>query len=337
MVLNVGVIGTGNIGTYHINRLARQISGARVAAVYDLAKERAARLAESVGAKVHGEPVDVIADDGVDAVIVTSPGDTHAEFILASIAADKPVLSEKPLATTAEDGLRVLEAEVVHGRRLVQVGFMRRFDAGYRRVKATIDDGAIGTPLLVHCIHRNPIAPDFFTSEMLPTDSVVHEIDATRWLLEAEFAAATVLTPRSSPLAPDGLLDPQLVILETTDGVIVEVEIFVNAQYGYDVRCEVVGSEGTVELETPSTVSETRDFARSRSVPADWKERFDSAFHAELVQWIDGLHVGTITGPSAWDGYAATVVANASVDALRSGRRTVIDLVDKPSFYAWHP
>ncbi|HSJ43210.1 MAG TPA: Gfo/Idh/MocA family oxidoreductase [Euzebyales bacterium] len=334
MLLNVGVIGTGNIGTYHINRLARHISGARVAAVYDLAKERAAQVAESVGAKAHSEPSDVIADDGVDAVIVTSPGDTHAEFILASIAADKPVLSEKPLATTAEDGLRVLEAEVVHGRRLVQVGFMRRFDAGYRQVKATIDDGAIGTPLLVHCVHRNPIAPDFFTSEMLPTDSVVHEIDATRWLLEAEFAAATVLTPRSSPSAPDGLLDPQLVILETTDGVIVEVEVFVNAQYGYDVRCEVVGSEGTVELETPSTVSVTRDFARGRSVPADWKERFDNAFHAEIAQWVDGLHAGTITGPSAWDGYAATVVANASVDALHSGQRKAIDLVDKPDFYA---
>jgi len=334
MVLNVGVIGTGNIGTYHINRLAGQISGARVAAVYDLATERAAQLAESVGAKAHSDPAEVITDDDVDAVVVTSPGDTHAEFILACIARDKPVLSEKPLATTADDGLRVLDAEVAHGRRLVQVGFMRRFDAGYRRVKATIDEGTIGTPLLVHCVHRNPIAPDFFTSEMLPTDSVVHEIDATRWLLGAEFAATTVLTPRRTPLGPDRLQDPQLVILETTESVIVEVEIFVNAQYGYDVRCEVVGSEGTVELETPTSTSVTRDFLRGRSVPADWKERFDGAFHTEISQWVDGLHAGTVTGPNAWDGYAATVVANASVDALRSGQRTAISLVDKPSFYA---
>jgi myo-inositol 2-dehydrogenase/D-chiro-inositol 1-dehydrogenase len=332
--LNVGVIGTGNIGSYHIRRLARQISGVCVAAVSDVATERAAQIAVEVGAKAHTDPLDVIHDDVVDAVVVTSPGDTHAEFILASIAVGKPVLSEKPLATTAEDGLRVLEAEVGHSRRLVQVGFMRRFDVGYRRVKAAIDEGTIGTPLLVHCVHRNAVAPDFFTSEMLPTDSVVHEIDATRWLLGAEFAATTVLTPRSSPLAAEGLLDPQMVILETTEGVIVEVEMFVNARYGYDVRCEVVGSEGTVELETPTTVSVTRDLARGRSVPADWKERFDGAFHAEISQWVDGLHAGTISGPSAWDGYAATVVANASVDALRSGRRTEIALVDKPDFYA---
>jgi myo-inositol 2-dehydrogenase/D-chiro-inositol 1-dehydrogenase len=333
MVLNVGVIGTGNIGSYHIQRLAGQISGARVAAVFDVATDRAAQIAESVGATAHPEAEDVIHDDGVDAVIVTSPGDTHAHFALACIAANKPVLSEKPLATTADDALKVLEAEVAHGSRLVQVGFMRRFDPGYRRVKAALDDGSIGEPLVVHCVHRNPEVPDGFTSEMLQTDSVVHEIDVTRWLLGDEFAAATVLTPRRTPLAAEGLQDPQLVILESSRGVVVQVEMFVNAQYGYDVRCEVVGSEGTVELETPTSTALTRDFVRGRSVPADWKERFGAAFQVELQQWVDGLQTGMVTGPSAWDGYAVTVVANSCVDALHTGRRTPVSLADKPSFY----
>lgn len=332
--LGVGVIGTGNIGSFHIDRLHHAIAGARVAAVHDVATERANALAGPLGAAVHTEPLALIDDDEVDAVVVTSPGETHAAFALACIARGKPVLSEKPLATTVDDAVRVLEAEVAHGRRLVQVGFMRRFDPAYRRMRATIADGAIGTPLMVHCIHRNPASPDFFTSEMLATDSAVHEIDATRWLLGTEITAATVLTPRRSHLAPQGLRDPQLVLLETTHGVVVDIEVFVNAQYGYDVRCEVVGSHGTVALGATDTTSLTHDGATRRAVPSDWKERFDGAFHAEIAQWVASVHAGHAMGPSAWDGYAATAVTTAAVDALHTGRRTTVDLADTPALYA---
>ena len=334
MVVNVGVIGTGMIGTYHIERLARQHAGARVAAVFDVAAERARRIADVVGATAHADAHDVIADDHVDAVVVASPGDTHAEYALAGIKAGKPLLSEKPLATTVEDCLAVLEAELGLGRRLVQVGFMRRFDAGYSQLKAAIDAGTIGEPLVAHCVHRNPAAPEHFTSDMLQTDSVIHEIDAARWLFGQELVAVTVVTPRSSPLAAVHLRDPQLVLLETAGGAIVEVEIFVNAQYGYDVRCEVVGSEGAVELETPAIVSLTRDGRRSRTVPADWKERFGAAFHAEFEQWLAGAAAGHVTGPSAWDGYAATAVAVACVEALETGHRVPIALTERPDLYA---
>lgn len=332
--LGVGVIGTGNIGSFHIDRLHRGIAGARVAAVHDVAIDRADTLAGSLGAAAHAEATSLIDDDEVDAVVVTSPGETHAGFVLDCIARGKPVLSEKPLATTVDDALRVLEAEAGHGRRLVQVGFMRRFDAAYRGMRSAIAAGTIGTPLMAHCVHRNAASPGFFSSDMLATDSAVHEIDATRWLLGAEIAATTVLTPRRSPLAPDDLRDPQLVLLETTDGVVVDIEVFVNAQYGYDVRCEVVGSHGTVELGSAETATVTRDRATRRAVPADWKERFDAAFHTELQQWVADLRAGTVTGPSAWDGYAATAVTTATVDALRSGRRTPVELVDAPALYA---
>lgn len=334
MVVNVGVIGTGMIGTYHIERLAGQLAGARVAAVFDVAAERARQVADSVGATAHADAHDVINDDGVDAVVVASPGDTHAEYALACIKAGKPLLSEKPLATTVEDCRAVLEAETGHGRRLVQVGFMRRYDAGYGQVKAAIDDGTIGEPLIAHCVHRNPAVPDHFTSDMLQTDSVIHEIDTARWLLGDELVAATVLTPRSTPNAAAHLIDPQLTVMETAGGAIVEVEMFVNAQYGYDVRCEVVGSEGTVELETPSAVSLSGAGRRSRSIPADWKQRFGAAFQAEFEQWIAGIGSGRVAGPSAWDGYAATAVAVACVEALQTGRRVPVSLVERPALYA---
>src|SRR2546421_3539475 len=200
VTLRVGVIGTGNIGTDHARRLSAQISGARVGAVFDVDAARAREVAGEVGAVAFDRATDLIDDASVDAVIIASPGDTHADLALACIAADKPVLCEKPLATTSGAALKVLGAEIAHGRRLIQVGFMRRYDAGYRVVKAAIDDGVIGEPLLAHCVHRNATVPDSFTSEMSLTDSVIHEIDTSRWLIGQEITGTTIVAALRSPL-----------------------------------------------------------------------------------------------------------------------------------------
>ena len=128
------------------------------------------------------------------------------------------------------------------GRRLVQVGFMRRYDDGYRAMKRAVDEGRIGTPLLAHCVHRNAASPAFFTSDMPVTDSAVHEMDIIRWLLGDEVTALSVLATRRSGYAPEqSLQDLKLLLMETAAGVHVDVEVFVNCQYGYDVRCELVG------------------------------------------------------------------------------------------------
>jgi myo-inositol 2-dehydrogenase / D-chiro-inositol 1-dehydrogenase len=325
MSVRVGVIGTGNIGAEHVRRLAQQVSGAEVSAVFDVDRERAIEVGAPVGAVVHHAANDVIDDPAVDAVLIASPGDLHAEQVLACIAAGKPVLCEKPLATTTESALKVVEAEAAHGRPLVRVGFMRRHDFGYRQVKAVLDSGGIGEPLLMHCVHRNVSVPSWFTSEMSLTDSVVHEIDAARWLLGAEIVAATVVAVRSSPLA-GGMRDPQLVLLETAAGVVVNVESFVNCQYGYDVRCEVVGSTGTVSLDTPSTGAVTRGGGRTQPLPDDWRTRFGQAYLDELQAWVDGRPGGA----TAWDGYAATAVAEACLRSLATGARSTVTLADAP-------
>ena len=229
----------------------------------------------------------------MDAVLVTSWGATHEEHVLAAIGAGKPVFCEKPLAPTSEACLRIVGAELAAGRRLVQVGFMRRFDAGYRALKAAVDDGQIGVPLLMHCAHRNPSAPPYgFTTDMIISDSAVHEMDLVRWLLREEVAATSVLKPRPSREGGADLQDPLILVLEMASGVLVDVEVFVNARYGYDIRGEVVGEAGTVALADTGVVRVTTDGQRRGHVPADWRERFGAAFDTELQEWLNAVAAG---------------------------------------------
>lgn len=242
---------------------------------------------------------------------------------------------EKPLATTAEDCLRIVEAERAHGRRLVQVGFMRRFDAGYRQMKEVLSTGSLGAPLIVHCAHRNPTVPESYHSAMAAQDTAVHEIDVLRWLLDDEIVSAQVVTPRATSRRFAHLKDPQIMIFETASGVRIDLEVFVNCQYGYDIQCEVVGEDGLVRLPDPAAVGVRTAARHGRSVLQDWKDRFAEAFDTEFRAWVASVANGTEPiGPSSWDGYAATVITDAAVRSLEAGGETVTtDMKPRPAFY----
>jgi myo-inositol 2-dehydrogenase / D-chiro-inositol 1-dehydrogenase len=334
MTLRIGVVGTGQMGRYHVERLASSVPNAQVVAVSDVYVEGAKQVAEQVGARAYSDGHDLIGDDQVQAVLIASPGFTHEEFTLACLAADKPVLCEKPLAPTTDACVRVLEAEAAKPRRLVQVGFMRRYDDEFRALKATADSGRVGRPLLLHCRHRNANIPPGFTSDMMITDSVVHDIDVTRWLLGQEIVAATVYKARPSSLAPEGLQDPQMVLLETADGVLVDVESFVTCQFGYDIRYELVGESGTIGLGEQPGVQVRAEGQYHGPIPADYRERFGAAYQSELQEWVAGVLNGQVVGPSAWDGYATTAVAEAAVESLTKGGRVAVELVERPGLYA---
>ena len=334
MTIRVCIIGTGLIGEDHGRKLVNVINGSTVSAVTDVNRARAEEVAATLGSvRVIGTGEELIASDEVDAVLVTSIGPTHARYVLACIAAGKPVMCEKPLAPTVPECEEILAAEVGHGKRLVIVGYMRRYDAGYRQVKGALDAGTIGDALILHNVHRNATVGEAYTSFMTMTDSMIHEVDATRWLIGEEITAVQVVPPKRTPLAFPHLQDPQFAIFTTETGILSTVEFFANCQYGYDVRCELVGTLGIASMVNPTIASTIADGTLAEQVPADWRQRFSAAYTAELQAWISGLQRGECVGPSAWEGYAATKVVEVGVEAVRTGQRMIIDYIEKPALY----
>ncbi|MFH8769963.1 MULTISPECIES: Gfo/Idh/MocA family protein [unclassified Streptomyces] len=334
-LLGVAVLGAGHMGADHIRRLDEVVSGARVAAVADPDPERAKEAVTGLdGVTVHTDPLAALEAPGVAAVLIASPGPAHEEALLAAFERGLPVLCEKPMVPDSTGALRVVEAEARLGRRLAQIGFMRRYDAEYRRLKALLDGGSLGRPLMLHCTHRNVSSPPDFTSAMLINSSVAHEIDAARWLLGQELTAVTVLRPASSAGAPEGLIDPQFVLFETEHGALVDVEVFVNCGFGYQVRCEAVCEAGSARIGDEHTMLVTRRGSAAEEVAQDYLVRFADAYDREVQAWVDATRRGEVTGPSVWDGYAASVVAEAGVRALETGGRVTVGLAPRPDLYA---
>ena len=337
--LRVGVVGVGLMGSDHAQRLARRTAGASLAGVTDPDTARASELAQRLSTVVHDDPDSLIASPDVDAVVLASPGFVHEEQVLACLRHGKPVLCEKPLSMDDESSLRLLEAESSLGRRLVTVGFMRRFDPEYAAVRAALRSGAHGRLLLLHNVHRNRSVPNAdFRSEMIVRDSLVHEVDASRFLFGDEVVEVTVLSPAPTSYARPGVVDPQVSVLRMSGGGLVTNEVFVNSQVGYEVRFEAVAERGSLTAGLASGgVLTTRVAADGGSwggcVPDDYRTRFARAYDIEVQSWADAVRAGTVVGPSAWDGYAATAVSTAGMTSLATGRPVPVRLAERPPLY----
>lgn len=334
MTLRIGMIGPGGMGQAHIERIHSVIAGGRVVAVTDLNAENARKVADRIGATTFPSAAELIASDDVDAVMICSFGPAHEPDVIAALKAGKYVFCEKPLAPTADACARIMEAEQKAGKKLVTVGFMRRFDASYREMKAILDSGEIGEALMVHNAHRNPTVPESYTWDMAINDTAIHEIDTMRWLLGEEFVSARVDKPKRTSLRFDHLQDPLVLILTTESGVRVDDEVFVNCQYGYDIQCELVGENGAVRLSDQELVQRADLQGRRNRLTMDHNQRFGQAFVREVQEWITAASEGRHTGSSSWDGYAAAVVCDAGVQALTADGEVPITMMPKPDFYA---
>ena len=327
--LRVGIIGTGNIGTAHARSLAREVAGAQVAWLYDADLARASALADELGANVAPSVEQLIASSA--AVVIASPDALHAEQALLCLDAQRPTLCEKPLAPTVAAARAVVDAEIDLGHRLISLGFMRRFDPGYVALRDSM--ATIGQPLIVHNVHRNEFAPYGLTTSGTLTNSAIHEIDINRWLLDDDYTTVQVVAGRPGPRTPEGELDPVIVLLTTEGGAIVEIEAFVNAAYGYEVRCEVVGSEGTVEMGDGAYLTRRTERSVGHDVPELWLGRFADAYRRQLQAWVAATHRDRTSGATAWDGLLATITANAAVIAITEGPQA-IDLPERPALYS---
>jgi myo-inositol 2-dehydrogenase/D-chiro-inositol 1-dehydrogenase len=328
--LRVGVIGVGVMGADHAERLVNRIAGARLVAVSDPDTARADRLAAQFdGVRSIAGAVALVADAEVDAVLIASPGLVHEEQVLACIEHGKHVLCEKPLTMDAESSLRVVEAEARAGRPLIQVGFMRRFDPEYAQLKQLLDSGSLGRTLLLHNVHRNKSVPESFRSEMIVRDSLVHEVDVCRWLFGEEITEVTVLAPAPTGLVAEGVLDPQLAIFRMAGGGLATTEVFVNSRVGYEVRCEAVAEQGNATIGLGESVFVRSEGRYGGTIPDDFRLRFSRAYDLEVQAWVDASSRGEVVGPTSWDGYAASAVCEAGLEALATGRPVMVSLVDR--------
>ena len=331
--LRIGLVGTGGIGRTHIDRINNKLQGGKVVACADPAADFGLSVAESFGIKGYRDYLEMINDPDIDAVICTTGDEYHAPIALSSIAAGKYIFCEKPLAPKADLCKQVVEAELAAGKKYVQVGFMRRYDPGYVQLKAAVDSGEYGEPLLLHCAHRNPSVVDYWDNSMAVENSMVHEIDVLRWLLGEDYATAEVRYGKSSKYAAEGLHDPQVMILTTVSGVRIDVESYVNNRNDYDIKCEIVCEDAVLNMPVPSFISVNAAASTGRKMYTDCFARFADAYNIEIQSWINATKEDRVDGPDAWDGYACQVAAAAASKARDT--QTIVPIVydEMPSLY----
>lgn len=333
-MLRIGVVGVGAIGRTHIERINNKLQGAKVVACADVNETFGNSVAEKYGCQFYNKGEEMIASEDVDAVIVTTIDPFHEQYVMAAIQAGKYVFCEKPLAPEAEACKRIVEAEMAGGKQLVQVGFMRRYDQGYRQLKEAIQSRKYGEPLLLHCAHRNPAVDESYTTPMAVENSMIHEIDVLRWLLDEDYATAEVVFAKNTRRTHENLMDPQIMILTTKSGVRIDVEAFVNTGHCYDIKCEVCCEDAILNLPEPANIEVCANAQRGHAIHSDWSTRFVEAYNVEIQEWINATKEGRVDGPTAWDGYVGQITAAAASKARDTKQVVQIRIDEKPEFYA---
>ncbi len=334
MTVRLAVIGAGLMGADHARIVAEDLPGAQLQVICDRDEARARHVANELGAQdVASDPEAVIARADVDAVIIASPDFTHTPLSLACIRAGKRVLCEKPLSQSPAECLTVMQAEKSAGARFVQLGFMRRYDQAYVEMRAALTSGRLGRALMMHNFHRNVSTPAAdFTGAMAITNSAPHEFDVVRHVLGCEYATIAAWQPKRS----DALVAPVVMVLETTDGQVVTIEINNNAAYGYDVRAELVGEAASITMNHVAYTRIDAALTTSAAYETDWRGRYAEAYRRQNRAFLRFVQTGTYPeiAASAWDGYAASLVAETGARALAEGRKLPVEMITKPEFYA---
>lgn len=334
MTIRIALIGAGIMGTDHARIIAHDLPKATLQVVCDASAERARQVADECAAQdMSTDPFATIARTDVDAVVIASPDNTHAALSLAALQLGKPILCEKPLAPSSVECLQLIAAEVKAGRQFIQLGFMRRFDPSYGELKAALTTGLLGQALMMHNFHRNVSAPANFTGQMAITNSAPHEFDVARFILDCDYRSISVFQPGCVDTSKTGA--PVFMVLETNTGQLVNIEVNNNASYGYDIRGELVGEKGSVFLNAPVHSLTNLGLQAFERYAPDWRPRFAEAYRLQNKAWLKFVETGVISpiAAHAWDGYCASLVAEAGVRSLQAGHNIPIELAAQPALY----
>ncbi len=325
--LKVGLLGLGRMGKVYARDLVRGIVGAELVAVADVDAALAKRCAEEFSVvKWFADPFALIADKSVEAVLIVTPTNTHAELVIAAAQVGKPIFCEKPLSLSLAEALAMKEAVAKSGV-FFQMGFMRRFDKGYVAAKQKLEAGEIGNPILFRATSRDPFAPSLEyanpkNSGGLILDMGIHDFDLARWLI-GEIASVNALGNALAypELQSVGDIDSAIISLKFHTGQIGSVDLTRSGVYGYDIATEIVGTHGTLRIgylrETPLLVMKQNHIAHD--VVPYFMERFAQAYPAQLQDFVDNVLNEREPPITIHDGIAALRVALAATEARHSG------------------
>jgi myo-inositol 2-dehydrogenase/D-chiro-inositol 1-dehydrogenase len=335
-MISAGIIGAGRMGSFHAENLAHRIPGTRLAAVADPAPGAAQRLADRLGCpKALTDIGALLADPDIDAVVIATPARTHADLVEAAARAGKAVYCEKPMAVTLAEADRAIAAAADAGVPL-QVGFNRRYDAGFRAAHEKIAAGAIGTPQLLRSLTRDPglADPARIPPWTIFLETLIHDFDALRHLNPGA-EPVEVFAMADALVRPDfkdrGLLDTAVVTIRFDNGALATAEASFQAVYGYDVRAEVLGSAGMLtmgDLRRTHLTAYGPDGASAECVTYD-QDLFHDAYVAELADFTDSVRTGRTPSVTGEDARAALSIGLAAIQSVTTGGPVRVDAASR--------
>ncbi|HVV70230.1 MAG TPA: inositol 2-dehydrogenase [Verrucomicrobiae bacterium] len=318
--LNVGIIGAGRIGKVHAENLAFRVPEARACAITDLNREAAQSVASRCGIPtVAGSVEQILGDPTIKAVLICSSTDTHADLIVRAAQAGKHIFCEKPIAHSLAKIDAALAAARQAGVKL-QIGFNRRFDANFARVRSAVVNGEVGKPRLLHIISRDPGPPPISyvkVSGGIFLDMTIHDFDMARFLIGDEveeiYTAGGVMVDRAIGEAGD--LDTALIVLRFRNGVIGTIDNCRQAAYGYDQRVEILGSAGKIATDNcyPNQATLSTGQNVYRDLPLNFfMERYTESFATEIRSFVKSVAEDKPTAVTGLDGRIPVVMGLAA-------------------------
>lgn len=326
--LKLGLVGVGRMGIAYARYLATRVPGATLHAVSDVRGEAAeAARAEFGAAKAYSDFNDLVQDKAVDAVVVMTPTKLHKDVVVAAARAGKPIFCEKPLSLGLDDA-QAMEEAVARSGVFFQLGFMRRFDAGYAAAKRKVDAGEIGRPCVFKSTSKDKERPsvDYLRPENsggLFIDMGIHDFDLARWFMgEVASVYSTGGVLAYPEMAGIGDWDNAITALRFQNGCIGSVTLSRNGVYGYGIHTEIVGTEGTLQIgydrETPVLLMK-KDTIAHDTVPGFY-ERFENAYILQLQDFVTNLRENRAPPITVHDGIAAQRVALAATESARTNK-----------------